>query len=77
MHQKAMAVVKVNQNILGPALETNDAPALQPGGETGGKGKRRPALRSSTPAKERPTRTGLNPRITVSTSGSSGMIVKQ
>jgi hypothetical protein len=39
MHQEAMAVVKVNQNILGPALEANDMPALQPGGETRGKGK--------------------------------------
>ena len=32
MHQKAMAIVKVNQNILGPALEAHDPPALQPGG---------------------------------------------
>jgi len=39
MHQKAMTIVKVNQNILGPALEAHDLPALQPGGETGGKGK--------------------------------------
>ena len=39
MHQKAKAVVKVNQNIFGPALEAHDLPALQPGGETSGKGK--------------------------------------
>jgi hypothetical protein len=39
MHQKAKTVVKVNQNILGPALEAHDLPALQTGGETRGKGK--------------------------------------
>ena len=39
MHQKAMAIIKVNQNILGPALEAHDMPTLQPGGETGGKRK--------------------------------------
>ena len=39
MHQKTMAVVKVNQNILGPALEAHDMPALQPGRETSRKGK--------------------------------------
>jgi hypothetical protein len=37
--QEAMAVVKVNQNILGPALQAHDMPALQPGGETRRKGK--------------------------------------
>jgi hypothetical protein len=39
MHKKAMAVVKVNQNILGPALQAYDLPAPEPGGETLGKGK--------------------------------------
>ena len=39
MHQKAMAIIKVNQNILGPALQAHDLPALQPGGKTSGKGK--------------------------------------
>jgi hypothetical protein len=39
MHQKAMAIVKVNQNILGPALEAYHLPALQPGCETNWKGK--------------------------------------
>jgi hypothetical protein len=39
MHQKAMTVVKVNQDILGPALQAYHPPALQPGGETLGKGK--------------------------------------
>jgi hypothetical protein len=37
--QEALAIIKVNQNILGPALEAHDLPALQPGGETSGKGK--------------------------------------
>ena len=39
MHEKAKTIVKVNENILGPALETQDLPAFQPGGETDGKGK--------------------------------------
>jgi hypothetical protein len=39
MHQKAMAIIKVNQNILGPALEAYDTPALEPGREAWGKGK--------------------------------------
>jgi hypothetical protein len=39
MHQKAMAVVKVNQNILGPTLQAHDLPAFQSGCKTSGKGK--------------------------------------
>lgn len=37
--QEALAIIKVNQNILGPAPQAHDLPALQPGGETSGKGK--------------------------------------
>lgn len=37
--QEALAIIKVNQNILGPALQAHDLPALQSGCEAGGKGK--------------------------------------
>ncbi len=39
MHQKAMAVIKVNQYILGPAMQAQNLPALQPGSKIGWKGK--------------------------------------
>jgi hypothetical protein len=39
MHQKAMTVIKVNQYILGPAMQAQYLPALQSGGKINRKGK--------------------------------------
>jgi hypothetical protein len=39
MHQESMTVIKVNQNIFGPPLQTQNLPAPQSGGKIGWKGK--------------------------------------